>query len=123
VVRTARTNTPLQALTLLNDVTYVEAARAFAARILTECNGDEKARLTWAFRTALSREPLPQEIPVLTALLAKHRQRYRFDLPAADALTSAGEAPPADGLKTVELAAWTSVARTILNLHETVTRN
>jgi hypothetical protein len=117
-----RSNTPQQALTLLNDPTYVEAARAFAARILKECNGDTNARLTWAFRTALSRDPSPAEVPVLAELLDKHLKRYRFDLPAADALTSVGESKAGEGLKTVELAAWTNVARTILNLHEAVTR-
>ncbi|MEO6434309.1 MAG: PSD1 and planctomycete cytochrome C domain-containing protein, partial [Tepidisphaeraceae bacterium] len=118
-----RSNTPQQALTLLNDPTYVESARAFAARILTECNGDTGARLTWAFRTALSRDPLATELPILTALLDKQYKRYRFDMPAADALTSVGDSPAPQGMKTAELAAWTSVARTILNLHETITRN
>ncbi|HYO08260.1 MAG TPA: PSD1 and planctomycete cytochrome C domain-containing protein [Tepidisphaeraceae bacterium] len=118
-----RSNTPQQALTLLNDPTYVEAARVFAARIVRECDGDDAARIAWAFRRALARAPAAGEVEVLTALLAKQRARYRFDAGAANALTDIGEAPPADGLKTVELAAWTSVARTILNLHETITRN
>jgi hypothetical protein len=118
-----RSNTPQQALTLLNDVTYVEAARVFAARILTECNGDSATRIKWAYNQALSRDPLPTETPILLALLEKQHNRYEYDLVAANAITDVGEAPPADGVKTVELAAWTSVARTILNLHETITRN
>jgi hypothetical protein len=118
-----RSNTPQQALTLLNDITYVESARVFAARIMTECNGDTPTRIAWAFKLALSREPTPQEMPVLKELFEKQQKRYRTDMPSADALTSFGEAPGADGLKTADLAAWTSVARTILNLHETITRN
>jgi hypothetical protein len=123
VAERTRSNTPQQALTLLNDPTYVEAARVFAARIMTECNGDDAARITWAFRHALMRKPTPKELPILTGLLNKHRQRYRFDAPSADALTSEGESPVATGLPTTELAAWTNVARAILNLHETITRN
>ena len=69
-----RSNTPQQALTLLNDVTYVEAARNFAARIIKECNGDTPTRITWAFRTALSRDPRPEEIPILVALLEKRHR-------------------------------------------------
>jgi hypothetical protein len=122
-VRDSRTNTPLQALTLLNDVTYVEAARAFAARILNECHGDAKTRIAWAFKQALSREPSPQELPVLSSLLEKQLKRYRYDVTAANALTNEGESKATEGMKTVELAAWTNVARTILNLHETITRN
>jgi hypothetical protein len=90
---------------------------------MTECNGDTQTRIAWAFKQALSRDPSPQELPVLKELFEKQLKRYRTDMPNADALTSAGEAPGADGLKTADLAAWTSVARTILNLHETVTRN
>jgi hypothetical protein len=118
-----RSNTPQQALTLLNDPTYVEAARVFAARILTECKGDSPTRIKWAYKTALSREPAATELPVLAELLKKQQARYAADKPAAEALLKTGEAPPAKDADVVELAAWTSVARTILNLHETVTRN
>jgi Protein of unknown function (DUF1553)/Protein of unknown function (DUF1549)/Planctomycete cytochrome C len=118
-----RSNTPQQALTLLNDVTYVEAARSFAARILKECDGDTATRIAWAYRTALSRDPLPQEIPILVSLLEKQRKRYQTDVPSADALLGSGESPQATKVATVEWAAWTGVARTILNLHETITRN
>jgi hypothetical protein len=118
-----RSNTPQQALTLLNDPTYVEAARVFAARIMRECNGDTPTRISWAFKQALSREPSPQELPVLKELFESQRKRYVTDALAADALTNAGQAPIAEGLATADLAAWTSVARTLLNLHETITRN
>ena len=118
-----RSNTPQQALTLLNDVTYVEAARVFAARIMKECPGDATARVKWAYHTALSREPTPAELPVLLALYDKHQKRYASDKAAAEKLVTMGEAPPAKDLDECELAAWTSVARAILNLHETITRS
>src|SRR6185503_14884005 len=101
-----RSNTPQQALTLLNDITYVEAARCFAARIIKECNGDAETRIKWAFNTALSRDPLPAEVPILVNLLKQQQKRYEYSLDAADDLTSVGEAPVAEGAKTVELAAW-----------------
>ena len=125
VAERTRSNTPQQALTLLNDPTYVEAARAFAARIIGECGGDTPTRIKWAYNTALSRDPRPEEIPILTALLEKQRKRYLTDMPAADGLLSVGESKPTANphVPTEELAAWTSVARTILNLHETITRN
>jgi hypothetical protein len=116
-------NTPQQALTLLNDPTFVEAARVFAARIMRQCSGDDQAKITWAFRQALDRAPTAREMPVLTQLLDQQRQRYRFDVQAAEILTNTGESPAAKGLPTTELAAWTSVSRTILNLHETITRD
>jgi len=118
-----RSNTPQQALTLLNDITYVESARCFAARIMKECNGDTPTRIKWAYRTALSRDPSAAELPVLAALYDKHHQRYAADKPAAEKLLATGEAPVPKNLDATDLAAWTSVARTILNLHETITRN
>jgi hypothetical protein len=119
-----RSNTPQQALTLLNDPTYVEAARVFAQRILTECNAsDFPTRLTWAWRTALGRAPKPQEIQVLSDLYQKHKTQYVADQKSAASLAAAGEAPQPKDLDPSELAAWTNVSRTILNLHETITRN
>ncbi|MDB5322579.1 MAG: Protein of unknown function (DUF1553)/Protein of unknown function (DUF1549)/Planctomycete [Phycisphaerales bacterium] len=118
-----RSNTPQQALTLLNDPTYTEAARVFAQRILTEGGQDLNHRLQFAWRTALSRNPKPEELKVLTALYAKHKSQYTTDPKAAASLASAGEAPATKDLDPIELAAWTSVSRTILNLHETITRN
>jgi hypothetical protein len=123
VAERTRSNTPQQALTLLNDPTFVEAARVFAARIMRQCSGDDQAKITWAFRQALDRAPTAREMPVLTQLLDQQRQRYRFDVQAAEILTNTGESPAAKGLPTTELAAWTSVSRTILNLHETITRD
>ncbi len=118
-----RSNIPQQALVLLNDPTYVEAARVFAARILAECKGDAPARLAWAWQRALQRNPGVAELKTMTALLDQHLAAYRADPAAAAALLKAGQAPPAAGLDPAELAAWTHLARVILNLHETITRS
>ena len=108
---------------LLNDPTYVESARIFAERILRESGKDAKARITFAYRQALHRNPKARELELLTAVAAKHLKQYQGDAAAADALLKVG-AKPADGkLNKAELAAWTSVARVVLNLHETITRN
>lgn len=117
-----RSNTPQQALTLLNDPTYVEAARVFAARVLREGGADTPARLAWAWRQALQRAPRADELQIASALLEKHRAEYAQDSAAAAALLKIGQAAT-DGLDPTELAAWISVARVILNLHETVTRS
>lgn len=119
----ARSNTPQQALTLLNDPTYVEAARVFAQRILKEGGPDVASRLQFAWRVALGRAAKPEEVAVLSGLFEKHRSEYAGDKKDADALAAAGEAPRAKDVDPAELAAWTSVSRTILNLHETITRN
>lgn len=118
-----RSNIPQQALVLLNDPTYVEAARAFAARILKEGGGDTPARLTWAWRQALQRAPREDEVRVATALLEKHQAQYAQDAQAAGAILKVGLTPAPQDFAPAELAAWTSVARVILNLHETVTRS
>ncbi|MBX3444585.1 MAG: PSD1 domain-containing protein [Planctomyces sp.] len=118
-----RSNTPLQALVLLNDPSYVEAARAFAQRAL-ELGGDsDDARLAWLIREALAREPRPEETAVLLDLLNRHRQEYGGDSAAVDALLKIGDLPVPAALHRADLAAWISVTRAILNLHETITRN
>lgn len=116
-----RSNTPQQALTLLNDPTYVESARVFAARILKDGGTTDDARLTWAFRRAVARAPKPEELAILQKLLSKHRDEFRTTS-AGEQLQKAGLAPTPESIDKTELAAWTSIARTILNLHETVTR-
>jgi hypothetical protein len=118
-----RSNTPQQALVLLNDPTYVEAARAFAERILQEGGNDDSNKLNWAYQTALSRIVNPNEANVLLNVLAKHREAYQANPQAADEYLSVGRRPVAENVNKSELAAWTSVARIILNLHETITRN
>jgi hypothetical protein len=118
-----RSNIPQQALVLLNDPTYVEAARAFAARILKDAGGDAEARIRWAWRQALSRTPSADELTTVSALLARHLEQYRQDSQSAEALLKTGLSPVPQDIDLSELAAWTSVARVILNLHETITRS
>jgi hypothetical protein len=117
-----RSNTPLQALVLLNDPTYVEAARVFAQRIIAEGGPTTGERLGFAMRRALGRVPDPREAAILSDLVERHRAQFAAAPDAAGELLHVGEAPPPAGADPIELAAWTSVARVILNLHETVTR-
>jgi hypothetical protein len=118
----ARSNIPQQALALLNDPTYVEAARAFAARILHQGGNEAADRLAWAFREALSRPPRADEVQTLGALLEKQMRLYAADRASARKLIRTGLSLPPKDLNISELAAWTNIARVILNLHETITR-
>ena len=118
-----RSDIPQQALVLLNDPTYVEASRVFAALVLKEGGSETPARLDWAWRQALQRPPRDDERATLTALIEKHQRAYAEDRPAAEALLKVGQAPVPSGTDAAELAAWTNAARAILNLHETMTRN
>jgi hypothetical protein len=118
-----RSNIPQQALVLLNDPTYVEAARAFAARILKEGGRDTTERIKWAWGQALSRAPRSKEMSTVRALLDSHLAQYQMDPAAAAALLKVGLSPVPQGMDPVELAAWTNLARVILNLHETITRS
>ncbi len=122
-VERVRSNTPQQALVLLNDPTYVETARIFAERILHESSKDTQARITFAYQQALHRNPNAKELELLTALAAKHLKQYETDAPAAAAVLKVGAKPADTKLDKAELAAWTSIARVVLNLHENITRN
>ena len=119
----AKSNTPLAALTLLNDPTFVEAARAFASRILSEGGATTKQRLDFAYRLAVSRTPDEFEVKILSTLLSGSRTRFSASKGRAQQLVTTGQAPVAGKHPPADLAAWTSVARAILNLNETNTRN
>jgi hypothetical protein len=121
-VRETRTNTPLQALNLLNDVTYVEAARALAQRALAEGGNTPAERLTRAFRLTTGRRPAFEELAVLLAGLERHHQHFRKDLLAARKLLSVGESPVPAKFDPAELAAYTAVASVILNLDEVINK-
>ncbi len=121
-VRRARTNTPLQALILMNDPTYIESARKLAERMLTEAGPTPEARLTFAFRLAVSRSPRPEEVAVLKKVLDTQLAAFAKDEAAALKLLSVGEAKRNEKLSPAELAAYAMVANVILNLDETVTR-
>jgi hypothetical protein len=120
-------NTPLQALVLLNDPVYVEAARVLAEKILREGGGARDAafarKLEWTFARALGRPPVRAETRALEGLFTAQRERYRTDEAAARELLATGASPVPFDLPVADLAAWTAVARAVLNLHETITRN
>jgi len=118
----SRSNTPLQALALLNDPTFVEAARVFAQRIMEDGGGSVDECIQWAYREAVSRPPDPDVAVELNRIHKDHLTHYRQHTEAASELIAEGNAPVADDLDPAVLAAWTSVARVILNLHETIMR-
>ncbi|HYE31164.1 MAG TPA: PSD1 and planctomycete cytochrome C domain-containing protein [Methylomirabilota bacterium] len=113
-------NTPQQALTLLNDPTFAEAARVFAQQTM-ESAADDKRRLQAAYLRALGRPPQANEAGSLLKFLAQQREHYGSSPQEAEQLTKVGIAPTPERLDKVELAAWTQVCRAILNLHETIT--
>jgi hypothetical protein len=114
-------DTPQQALTLLNDPTFVEAARAFAARLLATHPQNDAQTLNAAFERALARSPRPRERESLLDFLAAQRQQYGAAPDDAAKLVRIGNLS-APKSQQVELASWTQVCRVILNLHETITR-
>jgi hypothetical protein len=116
------TNTPLQALVLLNDPAFVEAARALAERMLVEGGKTPNSRLDYGFRLATAREPAANEIGILRDTLNTELLDYKRHEDKAQALLSNGEAPVNPKLDKSELAAWTTVASMILNLDETITK-
>jgi hypothetical protein len=118
-----RSNIPQQALVLLDDPTYVEASRALAVRIMREGGKDTKSRLIWAWRQVLSRAPRSDEIKTAQSLLKKELTEYRADTASAAEFLKVGQSPAPKDLDASELAAWTNIARVILNLHETITRS
>jgi hypothetical protein len=121
-VKRPRTNTPLQALELLNDVTYVEAARQLGHRMLTEGGASAEGRVTFAFRLATGRPPAPAEVRVLVRGLERYRQAFRADVEAAERFVRHGDSPVGAADDPVELAACTATASIVLNLDETITR-
>ena len=107
---------------LLNDPTYVEAARVLAEKVLRDGGKADEDRLAFAYRRVLGRKPRPDESRLLLALLARHRQEYQSDREAAEGLLAIGQAPVSKDADRQALASWTSVTRVLLNLHETITR-
>ena len=114
-------NTPLQALNLLNDPAFTEAARALAARLLTEPDG-EKDLIARAWVRCLSRPATAEELRILGEFHASELARFNANPAAATQLLGVGESPPAKEIPPARLAAATSLARALLNLHETITR-
>jgi hypothetical protein len=118
-----QSNTPLAALVLLNDPSYVEAARVFAERAIRESSEADRDRIDWIMEYSLSRTGEDDEADVLQSLLDAQRQHYATHPDEAKQVVSVGLHPVPDDLNAVELAAWTAVARTVFNMHEFITRN
>lgn len=121
-VNRPNSSTPLQALVLLNDPTYVEAARALAQGALREGGRGFTSRVRWIFTRALARPPRADEERVLRDLHRSQLQRFQADPEQARELLLTGDTPTATTIPAPELAAWMAVTRTVLNLHETITR-
>jgi mono/diheme cytochrome c family protein len=121
-VRRATTNTPLQALVLMNDPTYVEASRKLAERMMKEAGASPEEKIAFAFRLATARKPSEREAGVLRKIYDRQVEVYRKDDKAALKLLSVGESPRDEKLDAAELAAWATVASVVLNLDETVTK-
>ncbi|MCA9019044.1 MAG: DUF1553 domain-containing protein, partial [Planctomycetaceae bacterium] len=118
-----RSNTPIAAITLLNDPTFVEASRKFAEDIVENGGKSDPAKIRYAFTKATSRQPEKMELEVLQALLNSNRTAFSTKPKTADLLTHTGLAKKNSHLDAIELAAWTEIARALLNLNEVVTRN
>ena len=122
VVRETRTNTPLQALDLMNDVTYLEAARKLAERIIKEQRAGAAERIALAFRLATARVPTAPEASVLNDALSSYLDEYRRNPDDARKYLNQGESPRDEELDPSELAAYSAVASLILNMDETITK-
>ena len=123
IVRTGRTNTPLQALNLMNDVTYVEAARRLAERMMTEGGETPEDRIAYAYLLATAHRPRPEARSILVEGFERHLDRYQADRAAALDLVSQGESARDETLDVAALASYTMVANLILNFDGTITKD
>ena len=121
-IRRERTNTPMQALMLMNDPQFFEAARAFAERTIKEGGETPEARIAYIFEMATARLPKPVEKELLLKTFQTHYQELAADPDAAKALITVGESAPDETLDAVEVAAWTMIANLILNLDEVLNK-
>jgi hypothetical protein len=118
-----RTNTPLQALQLMNDVQHFEAARALAERTIADGGKTTEDRISFLYRTVLSRRPDGEEIRVIATALEKQRELFGANPESARKVVRAGESKPKGVASDVETASWTMIANMVLNLDEVITRN
>jgi hypothetical protein len=121
--RRERSNTPLQALQLMNDVQHIEAARALAERMIVDGGTTPEERIAFAYRTVLSRKPDADEVKIVRGEFDAHRTQFTQDEEAAKKAIAHGESKPKTNTPPAELAAYTMVANMILNLDETLNRN
>jgi hypothetical protein len=117
------TNTPLQALTLMNDPTFLEPARRLGQRMIEEEGGDEAARIAWGFELVASREPSPAELEQLNVFLRSQREEFASGRSDPASVLDVGASPRSETIDRVELAAYASLASLLLNLDEVLTRN
>ena len=122
ITRRQRTNTPLMALVLMNDPTFVEAARALAVRALVRDVANQSARLQWLFARVTARRPVAEELKILVALLDDQRVRFRAHPASARELLAVGSSPIDGRVEVVEQAAWTALCSVLLNTDEAITR-
>ena len=121
--RRDRSNTPLQALQLMNDIQHVEAARNFTERLIVDDGATPETRIAYAFEVLLARKPIDREMLIVKEALEAHLARYAKSPADAKKLIAFGETKPKPTLKPEELAAYTMIATLLLNLDETLTRN
>jgi hypothetical protein len=121
-VKRSRSNTPLQALTLLNDPQFVEAARFLAERMITEAGDTPEERLNHAFQLSMSRLAKPEELAILSELYEQERAGFQQEPARAEEFLKVGNFPANAELDKVELAAWSTVASVILNMDEVITK-
>ena len=122
VVRRSTTDTPLQALALLNETAFLESSRTMAVRVL-KAPGDDVQRLRRLFDLALGRAPRTAEVTLLRRALARYRQTYLADVPSARRLLMVGDAPQDKTVPAPEQAAWTIVCSSLMNTDEFVTQH
>jgi len=120
IVKRQSTSTPLQALILMNDPQFVESARILAERMVSEGGSSDDDKITFGFRMLTSRQPTPNEKALLSSLLEEERLTYERDISAAYAVLSTGEFPRDESLSAAEVAAFTTVASTIMNFDATI---
>ena len=123
VAQRSISNTPLAALTLLNDPTFVESARALAVRVIQEGGATDRDRVAWLYGHVLSRNPDQPEREVLQDLVRVHRDHYNKNPQEVDRLLVIGSYRVPSNLNRMEVAAWISACRVMLNLNETIMRN
>ena len=121
-VRRARTNTPLQALVLLNDVQFVEAARRFAEQVVREGGDSVEAKISFVYRSVLAREPSAKELQIVSTLFDEHLAEFTKNPEAANQLLAVGESVRDEMLDSQQLGAWTMIVHLVFNLSETVTK-
>jgi hypothetical protein len=121
-IRRGRTNTPLQALVLLNDPTYVEAARRLGNEVLRAPLHSDQDRLSWLWNRVLQRSPEPREMDWLLPFLREARESFQGDGARASALVRVGDSDNRVDVSTTEHASWTTVASILMNLDEFLTR-